>query len=77
MSDAMLAFMGAIITGVLSLIGVYISNRKSSTLIEYQIKELKDQVARHNGFDGRITIIETQIKTIVKDIDDIKKRVDA
>lgn len=73
----MLAFMGAIITGVLSLIGVYISNRKSSTLIEYQIKELKDQVKAHNGFGDRITTMETQIKTIVKDIDDIKKRVDA
>lgn len=71
----MLAFMGAIITGVLSLIGVYISNRKSSTLIEYQIKELKDQVARHNGFGDRITTMETQIKTITKDLDDIKKKV--
>lgn len=75
MSDAMLAFMGAIITGVLSLIGVYISNRKSSTLIEYQIKELKDQVKSHNGFGDRITTMETQIKTITKDVDEIKKKV--
>ena len=75
MSDAMLAFMGAIITGVLSLIGVYISNRKSSTLIEYQIKELKDQVKAHNGFGDRITKIETKLGDIEKDIDEIKRKV--
>lgn len=77
MSDAMLAFMGAIITGVLSLIGVYIANRKSATLIEYRIEELTKQVARHNGFGDRITTIETQIKGITKDIDEIKKKVSA
>lgn len=77
MSDAMLAFLGAIVTGVLSLIGVYIANRKSATLIEYQIKELSKQVEKHNGFGDRITKIETKLEGIEKDLNDIKKKVSA
>lgn len=77
MSDAMLAFLGAIVTGILSLIGVYVANRKSATLIEYQIKELTKQVEKHNGWGDRITKMETQIQAITKDVDAIKKKVSA
>ena len=75
MSDAWIAALSALVTGILSLIGVYIANRKSATLIEYQIKELKEQVAKHNGFGDRITKIETKLGDIEKDIDEIKRKV--
>lgn len=65
----------AVVTGVLSLIGVYIANRKSASLIEYQIKELTRQVEKHNGFGDRITKIETKLGDIEKDIDEIKRKV--
>ena len=65
----------ALVTGVLSLIGVYFANRKSASLIEYQIKELTKQVEKHNGFGDRITKIETKLGDIEKDIDEIKKKV--
>ena len=77
MSDAWIAALSALATGLMSLIGVYIANRKSATLIEYQIKELKDQVAKHNGFGDRITTIETKLEGIEKEIDDIKRKVSA
>lgn len=65
----------ALVTGMLSLIGVYIANRKSASLIEYQIKELTKQVEKHNGFGDRITKIETKLGDIEKDIDEIKRKV--
>ena len=77
MTDAWVAACAAIITGLMSLLGVYIANRKSATLIEYQIKELTKQVEKHNGFGDRITTIETEIKGITKEIDELKKRVSA
>ena len=76
MSDAWIAALSALLTGLMSLIGVYIANRKSATLIEYQIKELKEQVAKHNGFGDRITTIETKLTRIEKDLDEVKKKVE-
>ena len=67
----------ALVTGLLSLLGVYIANRRSATLIEYQIKELRDKVEEHNKWGDRITIMETQIKGLSKDIEDVKKKVSA
>ena len=77
MSDAWIAALSALATGFMSLIGVYIANRKSATLIEYQIKELKEQVQKHNGFGDRITPIETKLEGIEKELDDIKRKVSA
>ena len=75
MSEAWMPVITAVVTGVLSLIGVYIANRKSASLIEYQIKELTRQVEKHNGFGDRITKIETKLGDIEKDIDEIKRKV--
>lgn len=77
MSDAWIAALSALATGLLSLIGVYVANRKSASLIEYRIEELTKQVARHNGFGDRITTIETKLVGIEKEIDNIKRRVSA
>ena len=77
MSDAWIAALSAFCTGLLSLLGVYIANRRSATLIEYKIEELRDQVAKHNTFGDRITTVETQIKGITKDIDELKRKVSA
>ena len=77
MSDAWIAAMSAFATGLLSLLGVYIANRRSATLIEYQIKELRDKVEEHNKWGDRITILETQISGVTKSLDEIKKKVSA
>lgn len=77
MTDAWIAALSALGTGLLSLIGVYFSNRASAKLIEYKIQELTEQVKKHNGFGDRITTVETQIKGMMKDIDDLKRKVSA
>ena len=65
----------ALVTGLLSLLGVYLANRKSAALIEFKIEELRDQVARHNSWGDRITTMETQMKTVIRDVEELKRRV--
>ena len=44
----------AAITGVLSLIGVFVSNRKSAALWQYRLQKLEEQVAKHNNLVERM-----------------------
>lgn len=74
----------AIITGGLSLIGVIITNAKSSKDIEHKlsvqqavtdtkIEELTREVRMHNNFAQRVPVIEEQIKVINHRISDLEK----
>lgn len=65
----------AIITGGLSLIGVFISNRATANKIQQQIvvnqavtdtkiEELTREVREHNNFARRMPVVEEQIKAI-------------
>ncbi|MEE1200748.1 MAG: hypothetical protein U0L09_08855, partial [Christensenellales bacterium] len=58
----------AIITGLLSLAGVYFANRKSSALIEYRLKELEKKVDRHNQVVERTYQLEGRMNEIEHDI---------
>lgn len=73
----------AIITGVLSLIGVIITNSKSNKDIEHKlsvqqavtdtkIEELTREVRMHNNFAQRVPVIEEQIKVINHRISDLE-----
>lgn len=74
---------GCIITGVLSLIGVAItntsSNRKVETNLEKnqavtdtKIEELTEEVRKHNSFATRIPVLEEK----VSNIDDRLKKIE-
>ena len=74
----------AIITGGLSLIGVIITNARSSKDIEHKlsvqqavtdtkIEELTREVRMHNNFAQRVPVIEEQIKVINHRITDLEK----
>ena len=52
----------AIITGVLTLAGVLISNSKSQAVVEEQVKELTREVREHNNFAKRVPVVEEQRK---------------
>ena len=52
----------AIITGVLTLIGVLISNSRSQAVTETKLEELTREVRLHNNFAQRVPVIEEQIK---------------
>lgn len=52
----------AIITGVLTLIGVLISNSKSQAVMETKVNELTREVREHNNFAKRMPVVEEQLK---------------
>ena len=76
MSEAWIAALSALVTGVLSLIGVYIANRKSSALIGYRIEQLEKKVDVHNKVVERVFRLEGEMTEAQHDIRDIKARKD-
>ncbi len=72
MSDAVIAALSALGTGVLSLIGVYFANRKSSALIAYRLEQLEKKVDKHNKVVERTFILEGQVTELQHDVRDLK-----
>ena len=76
MSDAWVAVLSAVlsalITGVLSLIGVYIANRKSSAVIAYRLEQLEKKVDKHNQVVERTFKLEGQVTELQHDVRDLK-----
>ena len=75
----------AAITGVLSLIGVVLSNIGSNRKIEnslqtsqavtdYKIDELTREVREHNNFAKRMPVVEEQIKVINHRLEDLESK---
>ena len=65
----------AIITGVLTLIGVLISNSKTQAVTETRLEELTREVRLHNNFAQRVPVIEEQIKVANHRINDLENTV--
>ena len=74
----------AAVTGILSLLGVVVSNvgnnRKienalstSQAVTDCKIEELTREVREHNNFARRMPVVEQQITDIKKDIDELRK----
>ena len=77
---------GAIITGVLALVGIIITNVSSNRKIENQlvtsqavtdtkIDALAEEVRKHNDFAIKIPVIQEQIKVANHRIDDLEKHI--
>ena len=75
----------ALITGGLSLVGVFISNIKSNKDIESKLEtqqavtdtkleELTREVRAHNNFAQRVPVIEEQMKVANHRIEDVEKK---
>lgn len=84
MESALIAAAGSIIVGVLSLIGVIITNNSSNKKVESKITtaqavtdckidELTREVREHNNFAQRVPVMEEQIKVINHRIQDLEK----
>lgn len=78
------AIIVAMITGVLALIGTFVSTAAASKSTEKQIainqavtdtkiEELTREVREHNNFAKRLPVIEEQIKVINHRIDDLEE----
>ena len=65
----------AIITGVLTPIGVLISNSRSQAVTETRLEELTREVRLHNNFAQRVPVIEEQIKVVNHRINDLENTV--
>ena len=80
----MTAVLAAVITGILSLVGVVVSNllsqrktdealRTSQAVTDTKIEELTREVREHNNFAKRMPVVEEQIKVINHRIKDLEK----
>lgn len=73
----------ALITGVLALIGVVVTNvignskvqaslDKAQAVTETKLENLKEEVAKHNKFGERIPAIETKIENLEKRVEKLE-----
>ena len=74
MSDIMTAVLPGVITGILSLIGVFAANRKAAALMEYRLKELEKKVDKHNQVVERTFALEGRMNECEHEIRDLKGR---
>ena len=65
----------AIITGVLTLIGVLISNSRSQAVTETRLEDLTREVRLHNNFAQRVPVMEEQIKVANHRVNDLENTV--
>lgn len=70
------AIVVAIITGLLTLAGVIVSNNKSQAVTETKLEELTREVREHNNFARRMPVVEEQIKSINHRVEAIEKKIE-
>ena len=62
----------AIITGLLSLLGVYAANKKTTALVTYRIEQLESKMDKHNRMIERVYQLEGRATEMEHDIRDLK-----
>lgn len=72
MSEAWIGAIAAVIVGLLSLLGNYLSNKKSQALIAYRLEQLEKKVDKHNQVVERTFILEGKMQEAQHDIRDLK-----
>ena len=68
------SIIAAILSGVVTLIGVLIANSRSNAVMEYKIEELTREVRAHNNFAQRVPVMEEQIKVVNHRIADLEQQ---
>ena len=53
-----------VVTGLLTLMGVLISNSRSQAVTETRLEELTREVREHNNFARRVPVVEEQIRVM-------------
>lgn len=72
MSEAWIGAIAAIIVGLFSLLGNYLSNRKSQVLIAYRLQQLEKKQDAHNNLIERTYKLEGRMTEAEHDIRDLK-----
>ncbi len=72
MTDAWVGFFGSVIVGVLTLIGVLVSNSRSQAVTETKLEALTREVREHNNFARRMPVVEEQIRALSRRVGDLE-----
>ena len=64
---------GALITGVLTLMGVLISNSRAQAVTDTKLEELTREVREHNNFAQRVPVVEEQIRGLGRRVEKLEK----
>ena len=77
----MTALISGLCVAVPSIIATILSNKENNNLINYQIKELKDEVRKHNGVIERVyelertsAVREEEMKVANRRINDLERK---
>lgn len=72
MITAIATIIGALISGVVSLLVSTRQHDKAMALVEYRLGELEEKVDKHNNLVERVAIVERDLKTAFNRIDENK-----
>ena len=72
MITAIATIIGALISGVVSLLVSTRQHDKAMALVEYRLGELEEKVDKHNNLVERVAIVERDLKTAFIRIDENK-----
>lgn len=64
----------AIISGIITLLGVLLANNKTQAVMETKVDELTREVREHNNFAKRMPVVEEQIKVINHRLEDLEHK---
>ena len=67
------SIIAAILSGVVTLIGVLIANSRSQAVTDTKLEELTREVREHNNFARRVPILEEQMKVANHRIADLEQ----
>ena len=70
MTDAIIV---ALITSAVTVLGVILSNSKTSAVTQTEIVHLTEEVKQHNNFARRLPVVEEQIREITKRLDELER----
>ena len=73
MDNIIVTLGAALISGLITLAGVVITNSKTRAVTDYKIEELTREVREHNGFAKRMPVVEEKINVINHRIDDLEQ----
>jgi hypothetical protein len=68
------AIIVAVISGVLTLIGVLIANSRARAVTETRLEELTREVREHNGFARRMPVLEEKLAAANHRIDALEHK---
>lgn len=72
-TPAWATIIGALISGIVSLVVSSHQHSKSMAVIEYRIQELEKKMDKHNNLIERMAIVERDLKTAFNRIDENKE----